>query len=122
MNSPFPSNSRATYEPLMSDLRYITPSTVEMQSSSITLSTSLWQQRLSRVAYENPSPVSSQKNLNKDEASQSAAPSLKNQAAIELLRSWREDDEYDEEEQKATWEFLKQALDEDRLSDRKFFP
>ena len=57
-----------------------------------------------------------------DESNQSVKLSAKNQAAIELLRSWREDDEYDEEEQKATWEFLKQALDEDRLSDRKLFP
>ena len=28
----------------------------------------------------------------------------------------------DEEDQKETWEFLKKALDEDRLSYRKFFP
>lgn len=45
----------------------------------------------------------------------------KNQAAIELLRSWSEDDS-DAEEQRETWEYLKQALDEDRLSDRKLFP
>jgi excisionase family DNA binding protein len=44
----------------------------------------------------------------------------KNQAAIELLRSWRE--EGDEQEQRETWEYLKKALDEDRLSDRKLFP
>lgn len=37
---------------------------------------------------------------------------------IKLLRSWREDDE---QEQKETWEYLKVALDEDRLSDRKLF-
>ena len=70
MNSPFPSNSRATYEPLMSDLRYITLSTVEMQSSSTTPSSSLWQQKLSRVAYENPSPVS-QSNPSDNEPRQS---------------------------------------------------
>ena len=40
----------------------------------------------------------------------------KNQAAIQLLRSWREGDE---QEQRETWEYLKKALDEDRLSDRK---
>lgn len=44
----------------------------------------------------------------------------KNQALAELLRSWRE--EGDEEEQKEEWEFLRRALDEDRLSDRKLFP
>jgi hypothetical protein len=43
-----------------------------------------------------------------------------NQAAIDLLRSWRE--EGDEAEQRETWEFLQQALDEDRLSDRPLFP
>ncbi len=43
-----------------------------------------------------------------------------NQAAIDLLRSWREDG--DEQDQRETWEFLQTALDEDRLSDRPFFP
>ena len=43
-----------------------------------------------------------------------------NQAALDLLRSWRE--EGNEEEQRETWEFLQQALDEDRLSDRPLFP
>ncbi len=43
----------------------------------------------------------------------------KNRALIQLLRSWREGDE---QEQKNTWEYLKQALDEDRSSERKLFP
>jgi hypothetical protein len=43
-----------------------------------------------------------------------------NQAAIDLLRSWRE--EGDETDQRETWEFLKEALDDDRLSDRPLFP
>jgi hypothetical protein len=43
-----------------------------------------------------------------------------NQAAIELLRSWRE--EGDEVEQRETWQFLQQALDHDRLSNRPLFP
>jgi hypothetical protein len=43
-----------------------------------------------------------------------------NQAAIELLRSWRE--EGDEQEQRETWEFLEKTLDEDRLSNRPLFP
>ncbi len=44
---------------------------------------------------------------------------VKNSALIQLLRSWREGDE---QEQRKTWEYLKQALDEDRLSERKLFP
>ncbi len=43
----------------------------------------------------------------------------KNQAAIELLRSWRQGDE---QEQQETLAYLKRVLDEDRLSDRKRFP
>ena len=46
--------------------------------------------------------------------------SEKNQAAIRLLKSWRDTD--DEQEQQETWEFLRQALDENRLSDRPLFP
>jgi hypothetical protein len=42
----------------------------------------------------------------------------KREQAIKLLQSWREDDE---KEQKETWEYLKLALDQDRLSDRKLF-
>lgn len=46
---------------------------------------------------------------------QTLNPPIVNQAALDLLRSWRE--EGNEEEQRETWEFLQQALDEDRLSD-----
>lgn len=42
----------------------------------------------------------------------------KNKEAITLLDSWLRGDE---KEQKETWEFLKKSLDEDRLSDRKFY-
>ena len=45
--------------------------------------------------------------------------SPENEKAIQLLESWCHEDEA---EQKETWEFLKQALDEDRLSNRKLFP
>jgi hypothetical protein len=45
----------------------------------------------------------------------------KNQAAIALLDSWMNDDEDADEHQQA-WDFLKTALDEDRLSDRPLFP
>ncbi|MBW4691497.1 MAG: hypothetical protein KME27_06975 [Lyngbya sp. HA4199-MV5] len=45
----------------------------------------------------------------------------RNQAAIDLLESWLDDDEDASEHQQA-WNFLKTALDEDRLSDRPLFP
>ena len=54
-----------------------------------------------------------------DERSEQAR---RNQAAIELLRSWREVEGEDAEEQRETGEFLMKALDEDRWSDRKLFP
>ena len=44
----------------------------------------------------------------------------RNQGAIMLLESWLV--EGDAEEQRETWEWLRKALDEDRLSDRKLFP
>jgi hypothetical protein len=57
----------------------------------------------------------------------STAPSVidaeqakKNQAAIDLLDSWLDDTEDASEHQQA-WDFLKTALDEDRLSDRPLF-
>ncbi len=43
----------------------------------------------------------------------------RNQGAIELLRSWREDD--DEQEQKETAEYLEQVINEDRMSNRPLF-
>ena len=61
----------------------------------------------------------SQNELKKNELPQSIAQSQKNHALIQLLKSWREGDE---EEQRNTWEYLRQALDEDRLSERKLFP
>jgi hypothetical protein len=50
-----------------------------------------------------------------------AEQAQKNQAAINLLDSWLDDTEDASEHQQA-WEFLKTALDEDRLSDRPLFP
>ena len=41
------------------------------------------------------------------------------QAILQLLQSWEDDDP---EEQRETWEYLKVALDEDRLGSRKLFP
>jgi hypothetical protein len=42
------------------------------------------------------------------------------QALANLLQSW--EDEGDTREQQETWEFLHQALDQDRLSHRPLFP
>jgi hypothetical protein len=50
-----------------------------------------------------------------------AEQAKKNQAAIDLLDSWLGDGEDAAEHQKS-WDFLKTALDEDRLSDRPLFP
>jgi len=50
-----------------------------------------------------------------------AEQAQKNQAAINLLDSWLSDDKDASEHQQA-WDFLKTALDEDRLSDRPLFP
>lgn len=47
----------------------------------------------------------------------------RNQAAIDLLRSWRECSEEEAQEQRETGEYLMRVLDEDRLSsNRKLFP
>jgi hypothetical protein len=47
---------------------------------------------------------------------------VKNQdQVIDLLDSWLDDTENASEHQQA-WDFLKTALDEDRLSDRPLFP
>lgn len=50
-----------------------------------------------------------------------AEQAQKNQAAIALLDSWLDEDEDASEHQQA-WDFLKVALDQDRLSDRPLFP
>jgi hypothetical protein len=50
-----------------------------------------------------------------------AEQARKNQAAIDLLDSWLDDGEDAAEHQQA-WDYLKTALDEDRLSDRPLFP
>jgi hypothetical protein len=50
------------------------------------------------------------------------AQRAKNQSAIDLLDSWAFATDEEIAEQRETWEFLKKALDEDRLSSRKLFP
>lgn len=43
---------------------------------------------------------------------------LKNQAALQLLQTWRTEDV---QEQTETWTVIQAALEEDRLSDRPLF-
>lgn len=47
---------------------------------------------------------------------------VKNQSAIDLLESWAYASDDEITEQRETWEFLRKALDDDRLSYRKLFP
>ena len=44
---------------------------------------------------------------------------LRNQAVVDLLNSWEQEDP---EEQRETLEYLVKALDQDRPSSRKLFP
>ena len=117
-------NSRAAYEPFVDAFGTGTPfsalshSLQEAQSSSVTPSGSLWLQTLARLAYESPR-AASQSEIENEGLPQSTTQSQKNRALIQLLRSWREGDK---QEQRSTWEYLKQALDEDRMSERKLFP
>lgn len=117
-------NSRAAHEPFIGvfgtgmPFSGLSHSLQESQSSSVTPSGSVWLQALARLAYEPPHAASRSEIENK-ELPQNATQSQKNRALIQLLRSWREGDE---QEQRSTWEYLKKALDEDRLSERKLFP
>ena len=61
------------------------------------------------------------KNLS-DETGKFVLPDMDVNQALALLQSWNVEEPADQEEQRETWEYLKQALDEDRLSDRKLFP
>lgn len=88
------------------------------QSSSVTQSGSVWLQTLARLAYE-LHRAASQSEIEYKKIPQSTVQLRKNYALIQLLRSWREGDE---QEQRSTWKYLQQALDEDRLSERKLFP
>jgi len=61
------------------------------------------------------------KNLS-EEAGQLVLPDLDVNQALALLESWNVEESPERDEQRETWEFLKHALEEDRLSDRKLFP
>ncbi len=91
---------------------------VARQSSSVTSSGHLWQQRLIGLMSENP-PIVSEDKWDRTEIGLSPERVQKNLALSQLLKSWREGDE---KEQRDTMQYLRKALDEDRLSDRELFP
>ena len=57
-----------------------------------------------------------------EETGKFVLPDIDVNQALELLQSWDVEESQEREEQRETWEYLKQALDEDRLSERKLFP
>ena len=61
------------------------------------------------------------KNLS-EEAGKFVLPDMDVNQALALLQSWCVEESPERDEQRETWEFLRRALDEDRLSDRKLFP
>lgn len=56
------------------------------------------------------------------EAGSFVLPDMDVDQALALLQSWNVEESPERDEQRETWEFLRQALDEDRLSDRKLSP
>ena len=89
----------------------------EPQSASVTINGYLWQQKL--AATESISTQVTPINLLNEVKPHSQNEHLqKKRDLIQLLKSWREGNE---QEQHETLEYLKQALDENRLSDRKLF-
>ncbi len=56
-----------------------------------------------------------------EEAGKSPLPVVDVNEALALLQSWNVEESPEQQEQRDTWEYLKKALDEDRLSDRKLF-
>src|SRR5437588_2389716 len=72
-----------------------------------------WQQLIEQIRKDSPSPIESKNNLNGIETELTPEQLQRYHALIQLLHSW--DEEGDEQEQRETWEYLKKALDEDRL-------
>lgn len=114
-------NSSATYEPLINretgSISFTAQSNIETLSSAVTPSGRL---RDIASAYTQNDKLSLTRCYENFIAS-NGKKIQKHLALIRLLDSWDEED-VDEEDQRGTWEHLKRALDEDRLSDRKLFP
>ena|SRR5579859_3145012 len=89
----------------------------ELQSASVTVNGYLWKQKL--VSLDNINTQAIPIDLLKEMKARLSNERLQRKRdLIQLLKSWREGDK---QEQHETLEYLKQALDEDRFSDRKLF-
>jgi len=123
--NPSIENSRAVHEPLGRYIPYTTFLPIHrryfsgMQSSSVTTIGHLWEQALAGTLKSGLPIISRQSSSGGTNFAYSNESMQRNAALIKLLRSWREGNE---QEQQDTWEYLKRALDEDRISDRKLFP
>ena|SRR5436309_1769734 len=95
-----------TVEAILADWTYLTPAQV-----------------FSALAYyhDNKEEIDQIRRENSEDA-RGQAQIKRNQGVIQLLDSWAEGTEEDAAEQRETWKYLKQALDEDRMSDRPFYP
>ncbi len=109
-------NSRAAYEPFNGHFYIRSQHVIIMQSSSVTSAGNLWQLVLAGMVNSRQVEFSQRE---KDEIYRSTEQEQRNLALARLLQSRREGDE---REQRETWEHLKRALDQDRLSERKLFP
>ncbi len=65
-------------------------------------------------------PPTAERNLTDSSPTNIILKPLDANSVVALLESWENDP--DEDEQRETFAYLKQVLDEDRLSDRKLFP
>lgn len=114
LNTSPESSSTSTAPSLLVELVREIEQTPEEHWSSLLHTMRLFRQRLQLA---NTSPEAAWTNaLNSAKTSNSD----RQHALSELLNSWME--EQTGEEQKESWEFLQQSLDEDRLSNRPFFP
>lgn len=122
-NQAYSRNSSAIHEslaPYASSVASVTSFQnfqTQAQSASVTVNGYLWQQKLAAMENINTQTLpidflQEMKLRSRDEQLQ------KTRNLIQLLKSWREGDK---QEQHETLEYLKQALDENRFSDRKLF-
>lgn len=115
-------NSQAAYEPsahykAMEQFSISSPSSITEQSAAIIPIGNLWQQPSADTGNGNFTARSH------DTLAEDAEHMHRYESLVRLLRSWDEEDEKeDEQERRESWEQLKHALDEDRLSERKLFP